>query len=767
MAGTGTINTSGLASDINLIFDSTHGLKQTVTFQQAGQRVTVNLDMATNPSANGDLGAGWLGSGSLTIQDGIKVQSNSGYVGNLPGSTGVATITGAGSTWTINSWGFDVGFLGSGTLSIIKGGNLNTNTNASVGYGPGSTGVVNIDGPGSTWTYGNGIYVGYFGSGTISITNGGSLVSQSPWNTCIGFMTGTGAAGVVNVDGTGFNWTSNDTLYVGGGPNGSGGGTLSITNGGRVSNTGGYIGYEPSSIGEAVVDGTGSAWTNSGILNVGYNGMGTLLITNGGSVSSIGGAVSGAASSVTVDGPGSTWTNNGSLYVSGTAATLSITNGGSVSSIGGTVSGTASLVTVDGPGSTWTDSGNLRVGGSGTLSITNGGGVTSTGGSVSDSVAVNGCNSTWTDNGSLTVSGTLSIANGGRVGSIGGTASGSASVITVDGAGSIWTDSSNLCVGYSGSGTLSIANGGSVNSTGGIIGNNSNVKGAVMVDGAGSSWTDSSSLTVGSSGTGTLSITGGGAVAAASVSANNKSLLAIDVGRDSLLTVGGGTGTLTNSGTVRILAGAGVPVDGVQYSPISAGSWGGTGTYQAIGGTWSTSNHTFITSSVTAGTSGSPVALNLASLQRALIDDNAPGGTGWELGASFLAGTSTTNITFTATATGGTTLDILKSAAGSDQSVLDAWTFSTTNYSLSANNPVYFSLKVGPNFSTDDLDLWGYNGTSWAAYVPTDLTYDGTYASFTATGLSGYAATAVPEPGTLALLAAGFLGIAAYARRKR
>ena len=123
-------------------------------------------------------------------------------------------------------------------------------------------------------------------------------------------------------------------------------------------------------------------------------------------------------------------------------------------------------------------------------------------------------------------------------------------------------------------------------------------------------------------------------------------------------------------------------------------------------------------------------------------------------------------MTFTATAAGGTVLDGLKAAAGNGQMVLDAWTFSTTGYTLDANDPIYFSLKVGPGHSTDDLELWGYDGTSWAAYVPTDLTYDGTYASFTATGLSGYAATTVPEPGTLILLAAGLLGLAAFARRK-
>ena len=43
LAGTGTISTCGLVSDINLVFDSTHGAKQTVLFQGANQNITVNL----------------------------------------------------------------------------------------------------------------------------------------------------------------------------------------------------------------------------------------------------------------------------------------------------------------------------------------------------------------------------------------------------------------------------------------------------------------------------------------------------------------------------------------------------------------------------------------------------------------------------------------------------------------------------------------------------------------------------------------------------
>ena len=69
-------------------------------------------------------------------------------------------------------------------------------------------------------------------------------------------------------------------------------------------------------------------------------------------------------------------------------------------------------------------------------------------------------------------------------------------------------------------------------------------------------------FSVGNSGTGTLNITGGGGVSSASVSVmNNASLIALDIGKGSSLTVSSngifGNGTLTNNGTVRLLAGAG------------------------------------------------------------------------------------------------------------------------------------------------------------------------------------------------------------------
>ena len=49
-----------------------------------------------------------------------------------------------------------------------------------------------------------------------------------------------------------------------------GNGTLTIRNGGAVSNGFGFIGVDSGSTGAATVDGAGSTWTNSGDLYVGY-----------------------------------------------------------------------------------------------------------------------------------------------------------------------------------------------------------------------------------------------------------------------------------------------------------------------------------------------------------------------------------------------------------------------------------------------------------------------------------------------------------------
>ena len=262
--------------------------------------------------------------GTLTVDPGTSLVSNYGLIAEMPGVTGVMTVDGAGTT----------------------------------GLAPAKRSVIN-------------------GNGTLNITGGATVYATMGF---AGIGEWGGSTGAVTVDGTGSTWADLTSLNVGLGGNG----TLNVTNGGAVSNSGvAYIGYSSGSTSSATVSGAKSTWTN-GPINVGISGNGTLSVSGGGAVSSGSGSIAGSSGSTsvaTVNGVGSTWSNNGSLVVGNSGSgTLSVTNGGAVSSIGGSIgasSGSTGVATVDGAGSTWTSGSDLYVGnsGSGTLNVTSGGAV--------------------------------------------------------------------------------------------------------------------------------------------------------------------------------------------------------------------------------------------------------------------------------------------------------------------------------------------------------------------------------------------------------
>jgi fibronectin-binding autotransporter adhesin len=697
-------------------------------------------------------------------------------------------IDGGGSAWNNSSY-LRIGDSGNGTVNVTNGGNI-TCSGCNVGYSSGSTGTATIANTGSTWNNSLTIYVGNAGSGAVNIIDGGNVTSAGGY---IGYKSG--STGVVTVDGVGSVWTSSGNLSVGGNPDNSaspfysGGGILSITNGGTVSNRQGSIGSSMLSTGAATVSGAGSRWVNSSDLNI---SGGTLNVANCGAVSNNVGYIGyawGSLGTATIDGTGSTWTSSSDLYVSYNGSGTLNVRGGKVI-VGGT-----SYVGYYG----YNAAINFGIGGgiltTGSLAASpnqvTGTGTIITHGLVSDVDLVLDTNASlnqtlrfsqpgqditlnldmssnpsgngdlgagWRGKGSLTIqNGIVVNSTSGRIGH----ASGSTGVVTVDGTGTTWTNSSSMNVGHSGTGTLNITGGGSVNDTSGYIGDLTGSTGVVRVDQTGSMWSNSSSLYVGNAGSGTLTITRGGTVAATSVSINSKSLLAIDVGNGSLLTVGNGSGTITNNGKVRVIAGARATA-GTIYTPISASTWNGNA-YQAIGGMWN-SDHTFTVSTVKSGQAGTAVTLDT---QRVLINDTGTGKTGWSVGASFLAGTGTTSLT--ATAMSSDILSSLGTKLAPGESLLSAFDFSTTGAAISSSNPAYLSFDIGPGSSASILDIWHYDATSgWTAYSANDLTYDGTYASFTVTGFSGYAVTeAVPEPSTLVLLGIGAVGLLAYGWKRR
>ncbi len=585
LSGTGVVNARGVVCDFNLTLDSTASLTQSFVFSG----VTVNIEWA---SSRGYLG---VNTGSLTVTNGLAVESSEGYVGYYSGSVGTATVSGTGSKWTSSS--LYVGNSGTGTLDVTSGGYVSSRI-CYIGYGCGSVGTATVSGTGSKWTNNGSLFVGNFGTGMLNVTSGGSAGNTIG---CIGCNSG--SVGVATVSGSGSKWMNSSDLYVGR----SGTGTLNVTSGGYVENTTGYIGYNSGSVGTATVSGSGSKWTSS-YLYVGYSGTGMLNVTSGGSVVNYYdgyiGCKSGSVGTATVSGTGSQWTNSGWLHVGYFGAgTLNVTSGGSVGNgyaYIGYNSGSVGAVTVDGTGSKWTNSGALYVGnyGTGTLNVTSGGSVGNTSGYVGcysgsvGAVTISGTGSTWTNIGDIDVgyygTGALNVTSGGSVGNaIGciGYYSGSVGVATVSGSGSKWTNRGPLYVGRYGVGTLNVTSGGSVgnayNGYNGYIGCYGGSVGMATVCGTGSIWMNSGPLYVGNYGVGTLSVTSGGSVG------NNYGYIGYNSGSYGLVTVSGSGSKWTNNGYLYIgNSGTGTLTiaDGGTVSVAGTISVGTAGTLNLTGG---------------------------------------------------------------------------------------------------------------------------------------------------------------------------------------
>lgn len=312
-------------------------------------------------------------SATAKINNGGTAQITSGTaaaafveLGSATGDVGSLSTSGSGNLQ--DDGGLNVGEQGAGTLSITAGGVVSS-ARFVMGDTPGSNGIVAVSGSGSTWNNLVVCFVGYQGSATLNIINGGQVTGES--QTSIAESGGSNAT--VTVDGAGSSWTQFEAITVGG----DGTGILNIANGGTVSTLdsnfgGGVIGRNPGSNGTVQVSDVSSSWTNKGLLSISDDGGdGTLHIMAGGFVSSSGGILGsfGGTAEVTIEGAGSTWTNSGDLFVGNDfdgVGMLTVSGGGQLTNFNGFLgfdSSANGAVEVDGTGSTWTNNGNLYIGG--------------------------------------------------------------------------------------------------------------------------------------------------------------------------------------------------------------------------------------------------------------------------------------------------------------------------------------------------------------------------------------------------------------------
>lgn len=116
---------------------------------------------------------------------------------------------------------------GPGTVIIETGGRINVADRTQIGQNGGTTGTVTVDGSGSSLVVaGDFLEIGFSGSGNLSVTNGGTVSSGR----FIGLGTLEFASGRASVSGAGSNLTS-DAMFVGE----FGNGELTVADGGSVS----------------------------------------------------------------------------------------------------------------------------------------------------------------------------------------------------------------------------------------------------------------------------------------------------------------------------------------------------------------------------------------------------------------------------------------------------------------------------------------------------------------------------------------------------
>ena len=174
----------------------------------SGTAATLNVNAGTfavTGSSGEDLLIGGEGTGTLNVNAGAHATLTSvnghAVLGDAAGVNGTANVSGAGATWmntnnNINA-GISVGGLGIGVFNITSGGQVNF-YRSYIAAGAGSTGSATVSGAGSIWTNREELIVGTLGSGILTISGGGqvfdnsSLVGANP-----------GADGTANITGAG------------------------------------------------------------------------------------------------------------------------------------------------------------------------------------------------------------------------------------------------------------------------------------------------------------------------------------------------------------------------------------------------------------------------------------------------------------------------------------------------------------------------------------------------------------------------------------
>lgn len=445
----------------------------------------------------------------------------------------------------------------------------------------------------------DGITIGLFNAGDLTIRNGGTLTNGGLGNIANGSL----SSGLATVTGAGSTWNNlADTLGIGT----SGDGELHILDGGKVNSAGAYVGYLPGSVGNVVITGAGSALADTAAVHVGHGGTGSVSVSAGGALLTNGltiGTLAGSLGGVTISGSGSSLTSASLRVGDAGSGTLRIEDGAAATVSTETVIGfgadETAHVWIEGAGTTFTSFGDIEVGAGsdGHLSIADGASMTVSDvhvGSTADGggrIQIGGAGAVLNADdlfvgaeggGFLQLAGTAGLNTANASIGFGADATGFA---VVTGASTSWVNGGDLFVGYDGEGFLSVSEGAAL-STGAIqVGFNAGSEGGIAVSGPGSTVLVTTASTVGGGGEGSLGVTDG-----ASVDVNDSlSVGLLAGGLGSVLASGAGTMLSVNNLLIADQGGAVVQIQNGALldagNTVTIASQAGSTGFLFIGGT--------------------------------------------------------------------------------------------------------------------------------------------------------------------------------------
>ena len=497
-------------------------------------------------------------------------------------------------------------FIGSTVAGVGRQGTLSVTADSSLtaaqivpGIGGLGVGQVTVSGANSVINLtggaaANGLDIGSWGTGTVTVSNGGRIACSTP--TVCGFSSignAAGSTGTLAINGGTVSGLGQ--IAVGFGNIGTGFGTagantsatLSITNGGILSSAGftsvaRNIGQTGVVSGNVIINGAGSSWSITREPNVvgqaflgiapDTNGNANVTISNGGNLT-----ITGSRADPTTDSsiPGFNMS-----AAAGATCTLTVTTGGSVR-----IGGDTGVITLG--GSSFVSS----PGANSTLNITAGGTVSGTGANGLSFVAI----------GQSLGTGTVNVSGVGSQLVVAGV--GGQNTQGLDGVGGLVMVGRNRNAIGGGSGTLNVTEGGSVfisdngqiaspNTMGLRLASGADSFGTVTVSGSGSSIVISSTggseasphVLVGNGGIGQMTISSGGSVSVQGTGQRNFTVGNTNTGSGTLvMTTGGqinasrfavgdngGSGTATINNSTVNLDGA-IFNNGINGTPFGAG----------------------------------------------------------------------------------------------------------------------------------------------------------------------------------------------------